>query len=299
MRSIADYASRRFGTEYEVGPSGDGMVSGSQSTVSMADMVLSDIGKIQPRVSKLVGMIDGEACFPIYHFLRNHLDRVDLTTTTQVCMPLYPDARTRDELEYLPECRRNGLTEADLLNIGASRKLSSGQMSLGLLMEVHRYLDKYSSINKVTKMTDTEKNTMHVRVKREVDRMKKMKKAKQTSQIEVLNRELFDMPGSSDVLVDRLKSLNLRVGEVSIPVELRGFVESLANVFSSLQEEYEKLVTRNQQLEEDKKQTEQRGDATTTQYQKETEVLKLSLNGKSRQLKAAVKGPLQHVQGNG
>ncbi|XP_071121986.1 uncharacterized protein [Mytilus edulis] len=138
MRSIADYASRRFGTEYEVGPSGDGMVSGTQSTVSMADIVWSDIGKIQPRMSKLVGMIDGEACFPIYHFLRNHLDRVDPTTTTQVCMPLYPDARTRDELEYLPECRRNGLTEADLLNTGASRKLSSGQMSLGLLMEVHR-----------------------------------------------------------------------------------------------------------------------------------------------------------------
>lgn len=56
-------------------------------------------------------------------------------------------------------------------------------------MEKHRYIDKYSSINKVdrfhniirslfevTKMTDTEKNTMHVRVKREVDKMKKMKK---------------------------------------------------------------------------------------------------------------------------
>ncbi|VDI03270.1 Hypothetical predicted protein [Mytilus galloprovincialis] len=49
MRSIADYASRHFGTEYEVGPSGDGMVSGSQSTVSMADMVWSDIGTIQPK----------------------------------------------------------------------------------------------------------------------------------------------------------------------------------------------------------------------------------------------------------
>ncbi|CAC5425668.1 unnamed protein product [Mytilus coruscus] len=278
MRSIADYASRRFGTEYEVGPSGDGILSGTQSTVSMADMVWTDVGKIQPRVSKLVGMIDGEACFPIYHFLRSQLDRVDPTTTTQVCMPLYPDARTRDELELFTECRQNGLTEADLLNSGASMKLSSGQMSLGLLMEVHRYIDKYSSINKVerfhgivcslfevTKMTDTEKNTMHVRVKREVDRMKKMKKAKQTSQIEMLKRELFDMPGSSDALVDRLKSLNLKVGE----------------------EEHQKLVTKNQQLEVEKIQSEQRDDATTTQHQKETEVLKSRLNEKSRQLKAA------------
>ncbi|CAC5414207.1 unnamed protein product [Mytilus coruscus] len=299
MRSIADYASRRFGTEFEVGPSGDGMVSGTQSTVSMADMVWTDVGEIQPRVSKLVGMIDGEACFPIYQFLRSQLDRVDPTSTTQVCMPLYPDARARDELEYLPECRRNGLTEADLLNTGASRKLSSGQMSLGLLMEIHRYIDKYSSINKidrfhniicslfeVTKMTDTEKNTMHVRVKREVDRMKKMKKAKQTSQIEMLKRELFDMPGSSDALVNRLKSLNLKVGEVSIPLELRGLVESLANAFSSMQEEHQKLVTRNQQLEEEKRQSEQRDDATTTQHQKETEELKSRLSEKSRQLKA-------------
>ncbi|CAC5360878.1 unnamed protein product [Mytilus coruscus] len=110
----------------------------------------------------------------------------------------------------------------------------------------------------VTKMTDTEKNTMHVRVKREVDRMKKMKKAKQTSQIKILKRQLFDMPGSSDALVDRLKSLNLKVGEVRIPLELRGLVESLANALSSMQEEHQKLVTRNQQLEEEKRQSEQR-----------------------------------------
>ncbi|CAC5374264.1 unnamed protein product [Mytilus coruscus] len=165
MRSIADYARRHFGTQFKVGQFGDGMVSGTQSTVSMAGMVQTDVGKIQPRVNKLV------------------------------------DARTRDELEYFPKYRRNGLTAADLLNTGASRKLSSGQMSLGLMMEIHRYLDKYSSSNKVdrfheiicslfevTKMTATEKNTMHVRVKREVDRMKKLKKAKQTSQIEIKNR---------------------------------------------------------------------------------------------------------------
>ncbi|CAC5388732.1 unnamed protein product [Mytilus coruscus] len=101
-------------------------------------------------------------------------------------------------------------------------------------------------------MTDTEKNTMHVRVKREVDRMKKMKKAKQTSQIEMLKRELFDMPGSSDALVDRLKSLNLKIGE---------------------------------QLEEEKRQSEQRDEATTTQHQKETEELKSRLSEKSRKLK--------------
>ncbi|CAC5388739.1 unnamed protein product [Mytilus coruscus] len=94
------------------------------------------------------------------------------------------------------------------------------------------------------------------------------------------------MPGSSDALVNRLKSLNLKVGEVSIPLELRGLVESLANAFSSMQEEHQKLVTRNQQLEEEKRQSEQRDDATTTQHQKETEELKSRLSEKSRQLKA-------------
>ena len=264
----------------------------------------ADLMVFQPRVSKLVSMVDGEACLPVYQFLINQLERADFSLSLQECKPLYPDARTREELEYLPECRSVSLTEEDLLvTSSASQKLAMSQMTRGLMTEIYRYVDKYyngqerdrfhdiiQSLFQTPRMIDTEKHTLRMRVKRDLDRMKKMKKAKQIKQFEMFKKEQFDMPEgrvSSDPLVDRLNSLNLGVGQVSIPAELRGIVESLANSFSFLQAEGQKLLDRNQQLEVEKSQSQQRQAETVIQHKKETEELRTRLDEKSRQLKAA------------
>ena len=154
----------------------------------------ADVMVIQPRIGKLVSMVDGEACLPVFQFLTNQLERADSTLSSQMCKQLYPDARAREDLEYLPECRSVGLTEEDLLvTTSASRKLSTTQMTRGLMTELYRYVDKYcsgiekfyqiiQSLFQTTRMIDTEKYSLRMRVKRDLDKMKKMKRAKQSEQ---------------------------------------------------------------------------------------------------------------------
>jgi len=283
IQTITDFARERWGC------SGDG-----------------DLAMMQSRVSMLVSMVDREACFPVYTYLTSQLQIADVLSAEE-CKYLYPDGRKKEELEYLPECRSIGLTEEDLLTTTrAGQKLPVSKMTCGVMTEILRYVEKYylgkekdrfyeivNSIFQITKMIDSEKHTMRMRVRRD---MEKMKKNKQTKQLEDMKKEEFDLPESQpgaceDSLVDQLRSLNIKVSPGGIPAELRGMVESLTNSFFLVQDDAKKLLDRNTQLEAEQSMSQQRESRMTTQHQEEMAKmqtrLNLNLNLKSGNLKAA------------
>jgi hypothetical protein len=63
--------------------------------------VTRDVPEMLPEIQQLVSMVDSEASLPVYKFLNDYLEKVDSSLDVQVCMLLYPDAKKKEELEYL------------------------------------------------------------------------------------------------------------------------------------------------------------------------------------------------------
>jgi hypothetical protein len=53
-------------------------------------------------------MVYSHASLPVYTFLNDYIEKVDSSLDFQVWRLLYPDAKKKEEMEYLPECKAVG-----------------------------------------------------------------------------------------------------------------------------------------------------------------------------------------------
>lgn len=104
--------------------------------------VTRDVPEMLPEIQQLVSMVDSEASLPVYTFLNDYLEKVDSSLDLQVCMLLYPDAKKKEELEYLPECKAVGISEVELIVSGGVRGIPTSLMTRGLMVEIYRYAGK-------------------------------------------------------------------------------------------------------------------------------------------------------------
>ena len=202
--------------------------------------VTGDVPEMFPEIQQLVSMIDSEASLPVYKFVNDYLEKVDSSLDFQVCMLLYPDAKKKEELEYLPECKAVGISEVELITSGAVRGIPTSLMTRGLMVEIYRYGGKYfgdNCINKfyetiraifqINQMITTEQCSLFSKVRRDAEKMAKLKRNKQLKQVKAEIFGIADLPGKKaddevDPLIERLRSFDIKVGVVGIPVEVRG-----------------------------------------------------------------------------
>ena len=121
----------------------------------VSGQVTGDVPDMLPEIQQLVSMVDSEASLPVYKFLNDYLEKVDSSLYFQVCMLLYPDAKKKEELEYLPECKAVGISEVELIASGAVRGIPTSLMTRCLMVEIHRYGGKYFGGNCVNKLYET------------------------------------------------------------------------------------------------------------------------------------------------
>jgi hypothetical protein len=202
--------------------------------------VTGDVPEMFPEIQQLVSMIDSEPSLPVYKFVNDYLEKVDSSLDFQVCMLLYPDAKKKEELEYLPECKAVGISEVELITSGAVRGILTSLMTRGLMVEIYRYGGKYfgdNCINKfyetiraifqINQMITTEQCSLFSKVRRDAEKMAKLKRNKQLKQVKAEIFGIADLPGKKaddevDPLIERLRSFDIKVGVVGIPVEVRG-----------------------------------------------------------------------------
>jgi hypothetical protein len=154
-------------------------------------------------------------------------------------MLLYPDAKKKEELEYLPECKAVGISEVELITSGAVRGIPTSLMTRGLMVEIYRYGGKYFGDNCINKFYETiraifqinqittEQCSLFSKVRRDAEKMAKLKRNKQLKQVKAEIFGIADLPGKKaddevDPLIERLRSFDIKVGVVGIPVEVRG-----------------------------------------------------------------------------
>ena len=111
----------------------------------------SDVPEMLSEIQQLVSMVDSEASLPVYTFLNDYLEKVDSSLDLQVCMLLYPDAKRKEELEYLPECKAVEISEVELIVSGGVRGIPTSLMTRGLMEEIYRYAGKYFGGNCINK----------------------------------------------------------------------------------------------------------------------------------------------------
>jgi hypothetical protein len=117
--------------------------------------VTGDVPEMLPEIQQLVSMVDSEASLPVYTFLNDYLEKVDSSLDVQVCMLLYPDAKKKEELEYLPECKAVGISEVELIVSGGVKGIPTSLMTRGLMVELYRYAGKYFGGNCINKFYET------------------------------------------------------------------------------------------------------------------------------------------------
>ena len=209
--------------------------------------VTRDVPEMQPEIQQLVSMVDSEASLPVYKFLHDYLEKVDSSLDLQVCMLLYPDANKKEELECLPECKAVGISEVELIASGGVRGIPTSLMTRGLMVEIHRYGGKYfggNCVNKfyetiraifqINKMITTEQCKLSIKVKRDAEKMTKLKRNKNFEQLNQVKAEIFEIvfvdhpekkaDDDVDPLIEKLRSFDIQIGVVGIPVELRGWL---------------------------------------------------------------------------
>jgi hypothetical protein len=75
-------------------------------------------------------------------------------------MLLYPDAKKKEELEYLPECKAVGISEVELIVSGGVRGIPTFLMTRGLMVEIYRYAGKYFGGNCINKLISQQLYTL-------------------------------------------------------------------------------------------------------------------------------------------
>lgn len=81
-------------------------------------------------------------------------------------------------------------------------------------------------------MITTEQYSLFSKVRRDAEKMVKFKRNKQFEQLKQVKAEIFgiaDLPGKKaddevDPLIERLRSFDIKVGVVGIPVEVKGWL---------------------------------------------------------------------------
>ena len=141
-------------------------------------------------------------------------------------------------------------------------------------------------------MITTEQCKLSLKVKRDAEKMAKLKRNKNFEQLNQAKAEIFeivDRPEKKaddevDPLIEILRSFDIQVGVVGIPVEVRGVVESLTNYLGILQS---KVTKGKKIMETDLERNRQERAEKIEKHRQEIVGMQIRLDEKTGQLQAA------------